>query len=120
MCFAKGVVAVLSIALAACGPNCMGLATSEHAMACCKEMRCHSHHDRNQNPQGCCKTIPQKQVALGQPSSMQTISVSPVTLAVMQTFDGPKSHFFASISAGHSHDPPVSGSASALPLRILD
>lgn len=119
MCFPRGVVAALLVALAAYGLDCMGMATSEHMMACCEKMRCHSHHHRNQNPQDCCKTTPQMQAALGQPSSMQTISVSPVTYGVMQAFDDLKmSALFASISARHSHDPPLSGPISTLPLRI--
>ena len=119
MYFGRGVVAALSVALAAYGVDCMGMATPEHTMSCCEKMRCHSHHHHNSSPQNCCKTTPQMQASLGQPSSMQTISVSPGMFGVMQAFDDPKmSMFFGNISARHSHDPPLSGSLSTLPLRI--
>ena len=116
---ARGVVAVLTVALAAYGLDCMGMATPQHAKGCCEKMRCHSHHHRNPNPEDCCKTTPQLQAALAQPSSMQPISVSPVTLGVIQVSDNPKiSEFCASIFAEHSHDPPLSSPVSNLPLRI--
>ena len=119
MCFARGVVAALSVALAAYGVDCMGMATPEHTTSCCEKMRCHSHHHHNQNPQDCCKTTPQIQAALGQPSTMQTISVPLGMFGVIQVFVDPKmSAFFAHISARHSHDPPPSDSVSTLPLRI--
>lgn len=119
MCFARSLVAALSVALAAYGLDCRGMATLAHTMACCEKMRCHSLNHRNQNPQDCCKTTPPMQAALGQPSSRQTISVSAVAYGVMQAFnDLNTSAVLASISARHSHDPPLSGSVSTLPLRV--
>lgn len=112
-------VAALAVTLAAYGLDCIGMVTPEHAMGCCDRMRCHSHHHRNQNPQGCCNTTPKMQASFGQPSPVATIFVSSVTLGVMQAFDDSRtSEFFASISAVHSHDPPLFASLSALPLRI--
>jgi len=119
MRFARAVLAVLTVSLAAYGPDCLGMPAPKHAMGCCKKMRCHSRHQRNQNPQNCCDTTPQMRAALGQPPSPQTISVSPVMLGMMQTFEGPTiAGFFDPIFVGHSHDPPVSVSITAPLLRI--
>jgi len=59
------------------------------------------------------------QVAVGQPSSISTISVSPVTFVVAQVFEHfDMSVFSASFCGQHSHDPPLNGSVSGLSLRI--
>ena len=111
-------VAALAVTLAAYGLDCIGMVTPEHAMGCCDRMRCHSRRHRNQNPQDCCNTTPKMHASFGQPSPVAPIVLS-VTLGVMQAFDDSRtSEFFASISAVHSHDPPLFGSLSELPLRI--
>jgi hypothetical protein len=109
----------LTIALAAYGLDCMGMATPDQAMKCCEKMRCHSHHHRSQNTQDCCKTTPQMHAVFGQPSSTQAISYSPVALGVVQAFDDSKfSDSPTRIIVGHSHDPPRASSTPVLSLRI--
>ena len=98
----------LTVALAAYGLDCLGMATPEQAMQCCNTMRCHTHsHHQHHGSQDCCNTTPQMHTALGQPSSVQAIAFSPVALGVVQAFnDSQIMEVFASILAGHSHDPP--------------
>jgi len=119
MSIARSLIAVLTIALAGYGVDCIGMATPAHAMGCCEKMRCHSHHHRNQNPPDCCTTTPHVQVVLGQPSPLPTASVYPVMFGLMRAFDDAEiPQFLASNSVGHSHDPPPIISESNLALRI--
>jgi len=111
---------VLTAALAAYGLDCVGMATPEQAMPCCNTMRCHTHHRRSHHgSQDCCSTTPQMRAALGQPSSIQGISFSPVALGVVLAFsDFQIVEFSSAIISGHSHDPPASRSKLVLSLRI--
>jgi hypothetical protein len=78
MGFARQVIlVVLAIAVAAYASDCGGMTTPEQAMQCCNSMRCSSHAHHGQE---CCKTMPSIQATLGQPSSTQGISFSPVAL----------------------------------------
>lgn len=109
----------LTVALAAYGLDCLGMATPEQSMQCCENMRCHSHHRPSGNTQDCCNATPQMYAALGQPPSAQAISFSPVALGVVQAFDDSEiTGFFPCIIAGHSHDPPPDCSTSVIFLRI--
>ena len=63
--------------------------------------------------------MPAMHAALGQPSSVQGISFSPVALGLVRAFN--ESHGIepsARMIAEHSHAPPISSSPAALPLRI--
>jgi hypothetical protein len=103
-------VSTLTVALAAYGLDCFGMATAEQAMQCCNKMRCPSHHHPGHHgSQDCCNTTPQMHAALGQPSSVQGVSFSPVALGVVQASnDSQVVEFSARIVTGHSHDPPPS------------
>src|SRR5215472_16323514 len=106
----------LTAALAACGLDCVGLATPEQAMQCCNTVRC--HHRSHHGSQDCCSTTPQLHAALGQPSSIQGITFSPVALGVVQAFSYFQIvEFSSTIIAAHSHDPPASCSKPILSLR---
>lgn|ERR1700737_68756 len=117
MSFAKPVLlAVLTVALAAYGLDCSAMTMPEQAMQCCKSMRCSSHHHHGQD---CCKTMPAMKAALGQPSSVQGISFTPVALGVVAAFS--ESHSIESSArmiAEHSHAPPILCPPAVLPLRI--
>jgi hypothetical protein len=117
MGFARQVLlAVLTLSVAAYASDCGGMTTPEQAMHCCNSMRCSSHHHHGQE---CCKTMPAMHAALGQPSSVQGISFSPVALGLVRAFnesDGIEPS--ARMIAEHSHAPPMSSSPAAPPLRI--
>ena len=80
----------------------------------------HTHHSRNHHgSQDCCSTTPQMRAALGQPSSLQGTTFSPVALRVVLAFsDFQIVEFSSAIIAAHSHDPPASCSKLVLSLRI--
>ena len=117
MVFARRVLlAVLTVAVAAYASDCGGMTTPEQAMQCCNSMRCsaHGHHG-----QECCKTMPAMHAVVGQPSSVQGISFSPVTLAAVQLFnEAQRTESSARMIAEYSHGPPASCSPTVLPLRI--
>jgi hypothetical protein len=110
----------LTVALAAYGLDCLGMATPEQAMQCCNTMRCHTHsHHQHHGSQDCCNTTPQMHAALGQPSSVQALAFSPVALGVVRASnDSQIMEFSARIMGGHSHDPPPQCSTAVLSLRI--
>lgn len=117
MGFARQILlAVLALSVAAYASDCGGMTTPEQAMQCCNSMRCSSHHHHGQE---CCKTMPTMHAALGQPSSVQGISFSPVALGLVRAFKESQGmeHSTGTI-AEHSHAPPISSSPPALPLRI--
>jgi hypothetical protein len=107
----------LSVALATYALDCISMATPELAMRCCNSMHCHSqHHHKGQD---CCKTMPEMHAVLGQPSSAQGVSFSPVVLGFVQAFsEADRLEPSARIVAEHSHAPPISSSPAAPPLRI--
>lgn len=117
MGFARRVLlAVLTVAVGAYASDCGGMTTPEQAMQCCNSMRCSSHHHHGQE---CCKTMPSIQAALGQPSSTQGISFSPVALGLVLAFNESHStESSARMIAEYSHAPPASSSPAVLPLRI--
>jgi hypothetical protein len=109
-------LAVLTFAVAAYASDCGGMTTPEQAMQCCNSMRCSSHHHHGQE---CCKTMPAMHAVLGQPSSVQGISFSPVALGLVREFSESQSiEHSTSTIAEHSHAPPMSFSPAAPPLRI--
>jgi hypothetical protein len=117
MGFARQVLlAVLTLSVAAYASDCGGMTTPEQAMQCCNSMQCSSHHHHGQE---CCKTMPAMHAALGQPSSVQGISFSPVALGLVRAFnEANTTEPSARMIAEHSHAPPISPSPAALPLRI--
>jgi hypothetical protein len=111
----QGLVAALTIAIAAYAVDCIA-ASPQQSMQCCQYMRCssHGHHDNN-----CCKTMPLMKVALGQPSSVQGLSLVPLTLGVVETQTISSSLDLSSPRImAHSHAPPIFLSPPLLPLRI--
>ena len=110
----------LTAALATYGLDCVGMAAPEQAMQCCNKMGCHTYHRRSHHgSQDCCSTTPQMHAALGQPSTTQGITFSPVALGVVQAFsDLQIVEFSSGIIAAHSHDPPASCSKPIQSLRI--
>jgi len=107
----------LSVALAMYALDCVSMSTPEQAMQCCNSMHCHSHH--HHRAQDCCKTMPEMHAVLGQPSSAQGVSFSPVVLGLVQAVseaDGLEPS--ARIIAEHSHAPPIFSPPAAPPLRI--
>jgi hypothetical protein len=110
----------LTAALTAYGLDCVGMVTPEQAMQCCNTMRCHTHHRRSHHgSQDCCSTTPQMHAALGQPSSTQGITFSPVAPGVVQAFsDFQIVEFSSAVIVAHSHDPPASCYRPILSLRI--
>jgi len=120
MHFLKWVLSsALTAALAAHGLDCVVMAMPEQAMQCCNRMHCHAHHHRNQNAQDCCKTTPQIQTVIGQPSFVHAVGYSSVEIGLVQSFANIQIiESSATLIARHSHDPPISGSASIVLLRI--
>jgi hypothetical protein len=117
MCFAGRVlVAVLTMALASYALDCAGMTTPGLATECCNSMRCPS---RGHHGQDCCKSMPSVHAVLGQPSSVQGMSSSPVALGTVQAFH--QSATCASsyrVIAEDAHAPPFLDSPAPLPLRI--
>lgn len=110
-------LSALTIALVGYGFDCLGMTTPEQSMECCNRMRCHSHHHSKQS-QDCCNTTPQAHADLGNPSSLQSISYSPIALGCVHA----PAHveligFFGTVITRHSHDPPHRDTP-VLPLRI--
>src|ERR1700730_2975070 len=117
MGFARQILlAVLALSVVAYASDCGGMTTPEQAMQCCNSMRCSSHHHHGQE---CCKTMPAMHAALGQPSSVQGTSFSPVALGLIRGFNESQGieHSTRTI-AEHSHAPPISSSPPALFLRV--
>src|SRR5215472_14210236 len=93
-CVKRVPVTTLAFALVVYGFDCPGTATPEQAMQCCKRMHCHSHHHNTQ-----------LQVALGQPSSIHAIAVTPATMPTAHVFnDSRVAKYLTHNIARHSHD----------------
>src|SRR5947209_14703542 len=118
MRFARpGLLAVLIVALGTYALDCLAV-TPQQAMQCCQSMRCasHGHHGKD-----CCKTMPAMRAALGQPTSVQDVSFSPVVLGILKALNGSSSSSSQTSTAvitAHSHAPPIFFSPPPLPLRI--
>ena len=107
----------VTIALAAYGLDCLGMATPQRAMQCCNTMRCHRHGSHHS--QDCCNTTSHRHAAIGQPSPVQSGSFSPVVFAVAGVPTDPQiEELHPSIITAHSHDPPISRSTLTTSLRI--
>ena len=108
------IVAALIIALAAYAIDCVA-ATPQQAMQCCHSMRCSSHGHHGMD---CCKTITVRAV-LGQPSSLQGVSLTHVTFGVVEALEISASLGRPGPAAiAHSHAPPGSFSPPLVALRI--
>jgi len=107
----------LTVALATYALDCVSMSTPELAMRCCNSMHCHSqHHHKGQD---CCKTMPEMHAVLGQPSSVQGVSFSPVVLGLVPAFSEASGlEPSAGMIAEHSHAPPIFSPPAAPPLRI--
>ena len=116
MRFARpGIVAALTIALAAYAVDCVA-ATPQQAMQCCHSMQCSSHGHHGMD---CCKTMPSARAALGQPSSAPIVSSSPSVVGILEILSySPYLLTSEAASMPHSHAPPGSFSPPLLPLRI--
>jgi len=114
-------VGLIAIALAAYAFDCLGMATPEQAMQCCRSMPCSSHHHNHRHrSQDCCKTMPSAHAALGKASSVQGISFFPMVLGVLRE---PNEYDSAEcplrLIVKHCHAPPMDRFTSPiLPLRI--
>jgi hypothetical protein len=119
-CAKCALVTALAFALAAYGFDCLGMATPEKAMQCCRRMHCHSHHHRSHHgSQDCCKGATQVQVVLGQPSSTQAVVLTPAALPTAHVFNVSQvAKCPIYIIAMHSHDPPSSYATLVVSLRI--
>jgi len=109
-------VALLTAALAGYALDCVGMTTPEQAMQCCNSMRCPSHGHHGQD---CCKSMPSIHAVLGQPSSAQGVSFSPLALGMVRAVD--QSEICASSCraiAEEAHAPPFLDPPAPLPLRI--
>jgi hypothetical protein len=109
-------LAVLAVALAAYAFDCGAAMTPEQAMQCCNSMQCSSH---GHHAQDCCKTMPAMHAPFVQPSSVHSVSYSPVVLAVLPATN--KSLTVDSsnrVIAAHCNAPPIRYTPAPLPLRI--
>lgn len=116
MRFARpGIVAALTIALAAYAVDCVA-ATPQQAMQCCHSRQCSSHGHHGMD---CCKTMPSARVALGQPSSAPIVSSPASVIGVVENLScSPYLLTSAAAPGSHSHAPPGSFSPPVLALRI--
>jgi len=119
-CVKRVPVTTLAFALVVYGFDCPGTATPEQAMQCCKRMHCHSHHhNTHKGSRECCNDTTQLQVALGQPSSIHAIAVTPATMPTAHVFnDSRVAKYLTHNIARHSHDPPDSYATLVISLRI--
>ena len=107
---------VLTFAIVGCSLDCVGMTTPKQAMQCCNSMPCHS---RGHHGQDCCKSMASIHPALGQPSSVQSASFSPIALGAVEALHQSEACVFSSrVIAEEAHAPPFLGSAAPLPLRI--
>jgi len=112
----RGLVVVLTVALASYALDCVGMSTPEQAMQCCKAMRCISHHHRQ--GEDCCKTMATTHVDIGQPTSAAG-AFSPVALGLAGLFiESPTVTTSTRLISDQSHSPPISSPPDLLPLRI--
>jgi hypothetical protein len=108
--------ALLAVAIAAYGPDCLGMATREQAIECCRAMHCHAH---GRHSQDCCGTTLSVRAVVGQPSSLQGLLVTPVAMGVVEAVSSFQIRQIpVRMVSKHSHDPPPSNSIPALALRI--
>jgi|SRR5215472_9682719 len=110
-------VVAMTLALATYALDCLGVTTPEQAMQCCNSMRCPSHHHSGQD---CCRTMPAMHAAIGQPTSINSISPSLFVHGAVLP-----SAVFESINSSvrlirerSSHGPPRLLSRPVLTLRI--
>src|SRR6516225_7244440 len=96
--------------------DCEAMTTPEQAMQCCGSMPCSPHgHDG----QDCCKTMPTLHAPFVQPSTVQRVSSSSITLVVMPTVsDALSLTSLARTTSAISHAPPILSPPTASPLRI--
>jgi hypothetical protein len=112
----RAYIAALIVALATFALDCAGMTTPEQAMQCCNSMHCPSHGHHGQD---CCKTMPNIHSAIGQPTSVHSVSYSPVAHGAVQPFPGCQGiDSYAGLIAEHSHDPPPRPSPPISTLRI--
>jgi hypothetical protein len=113
--FERALVLILTIALAAYAVDCVGMATPEQAMQCCKSMRCMSHHRHGED---CCKIMPTTHVDVGQPTSV-SVPFAPVAFGLIEPFiKSPNVTTSERKIADQSHAPPIFSPPNDLPLRI--
>src|SRR5215472_4579908 len=117
MCSARPVLlAVLTVAFAAYGSDCLAMATPEQAMRCCRSMPCssHGHHGRD-----CCKRMSMFHSPFVQPSVEREQISSHVVLAdAAETVDAPRLDAPAFIVAAQCHAPPEPRVLAPRPIRI--
>lgn len=107
--------ALLAVAIAAYGPDCLGMATPEQAMQCCRTMHCHAH---GRHSQDCCSTTLLLRAVFGQPSSPQGLVGARVAIDAVQAVSSLQIKWIlVSVVSKHSHDPP-SNSVPVPSLRI--
>src|SRR5215467_3773290 len=112
----RGLVVVLTVALASYALDCVGMTKPEQAMQCCKSMRCMSHHHHKNRD--CCKTMPNTQVVIGQPVSA-SLAFTHAAVDLTQTFDeSPSRSTSARLITDQSHAPPNINLPAILALRI--
>src|ERR1700746_1162756 len=108
--------AILTVSLATFALDCAGMTTPEQAMQCCNSMHCPSHGHHGQD---CCKTMPNIHSAIGQPTSVHSVSYSRLVHGPVQAFPGRRGiASTAGFIADHSPDPPPRPSPPISPLRI--
>jgi hypothetical protein len=96
--------------------DCEAMTTPEEAMKCCGSMPCapHGHHG-----QDCCKTMPTMHAPFVQPSAVQRVSFSLITLAVvLPASDAFDSTITERTTNAISHGPPIFSPPTVPHLRI--
>jgi hypothetical protein len=106
----------LSVALAAYGLDCLGMATAEQAMQCCNAMRCRLHgHHRSGLLQ---YHAPDARCSRAALISTRSSVFARHARCGASVNDSQIMEVFACIIAGHSHNPPPACSKPIVSLRI--
>jgi hypothetical protein len=108
-------LAVLAVAFAAYGSDCLAMTTPEQAMRCCRSMPCssHGHHAKD-----CCQTMGAHHFPFVQGSTRSGIFLSHVAIAIApESVQAPRLDSRAFKGGVWCHAPP-SCMVSSLPIRI--
>lgn len=112
----KVLVAVVAVAFAAYGFDCLAMTTPEQAMQCCTSMPCapSSHND-----QDCCKTMAAVSAPFVKPAAGHVVSLSHIESLPLLAIDAsPYTCSTRFTAATCSHAPPYGFSPAFSPIRI--
>lgn len=111
----RALLALLTVAFAAYGSDCLAMTTPQQAMRCCGSMHCSSHNHRTQD---CCQTMQASQLPFVE-ASVSGIFPHLVAIAeVPGAIEAPKLDSPAFDVGLRCHAPPLTCVLAPPPIRI--